>query len=178
MEVSVWKSSVFQFQTNLIVSIYSLIKLFFEIKLTDHLIVNSMHTIALREALNQKVPGKDLVDFIEQNDGIEQIRLDVTKPLSAKVRAGTRSRTRLLAQNWALWSLIRAFFVLTLIEQISRWFLLEPNLTFSNYDRIDKILGDGCPEFPRDKALFSNLSSYYSSLDRGVIFTALHNYLH
>jgi len=79
-----------------------LIKLFFEIKLTDHLIVNSMYTIALREAVNQKVPGKDLVDFIEQNDGIEQIRLDVTKPLSAKVRAGTRSRTRLLAQNWAL----------------------------------------------------------------------------
>lgn len=48
----------------------------------------SAYSIALREALNQKVPAKDLVDFIEQNGGVEQIRLGGTKPLSAKVRAG------------------------------------------------------------------------------------------
>ena len=52
------------------------------------------------------------------------------------------------------------------------------DLTVSNYDRIDKILGNDCPELPRDKALFSNLSSYYSSLDRDLIFPALHNHLH
>jgi len=48
----------------------------------------SAYSIALREALNQKVSVKDLVDFIEQNGGVEQIRLGGTKPLSAKVRAG------------------------------------------------------------------------------------------
>ena len=48
----------------------------------------SAYSIALREALNQKVSAKDLVDFIEQNGGVEQIRLGGTKPLSAKVRAG------------------------------------------------------------------------------------------
>ena len=48
----------------------------------------SAYSIALREALNQKVSTKDLVDFIEQNGGVEQIRLGGTKPLSAKVRAG------------------------------------------------------------------------------------------
>ena len=34
----------------------------------------SAYSIALREALNQKVSAKDLVDFIEQNGGVEQIR--------------------------------------------------------------------------------------------------------
>ena len=48
----------------------------------------SAYSIALREALNQKVSAKDLVDFILQNGGVEQIRLGGTKPLSAKVRAG------------------------------------------------------------------------------------------
>ena len=48
----------------------------------------SAYSIALREALNQEVSAKDLVDFIEQNGGVEQIRLGGTKPLSAKVRAG------------------------------------------------------------------------------------------
>jgi hypothetical protein len=48
----------------------------------------SAYSIALREALKQKVSAKDLVDFIEQNGGVEQIRLGSTKPLSAKVRAG------------------------------------------------------------------------------------------
>jgi len=48
----------------------------------------SAYSIALREALNQKVAPEDLVAFIEQNGGVEQIRLGGTKPLSAKVRAG------------------------------------------------------------------------------------------
>lgn len=48
----------------------------------------SAYSIALREALNQKVSAKDLVDFIEQNGGVEQIRLGGTKPLSATLRAG------------------------------------------------------------------------------------------
>ena len=52
------------------------------------------------------------------------------------------------------------------------------NLAISNYGRVDKILENDCTELPRDKALFSNLSSYYSSLDIHVIFPALHNHLH
>jgi hypothetical protein len=48
----------------------------------------SAYSIALREALRQEVAAKDLCTFIEQNGGVEQIRLGGTKPLSAKVRAG------------------------------------------------------------------------------------------
>ena len=48
----------------------------------------SAYSIALREALRQAVAAKDLAVFIEQNGGVEQIRLGGTKPLSAKVRAG------------------------------------------------------------------------------------------
>jgi hypothetical protein len=48
----------------------------------------SAYSIALREALRQDVAAKDLCAFIEQNGGVEQIRLGGTKPLSAKVRAG------------------------------------------------------------------------------------------
>ena len=48
----------------------------------------SAYSIALREALRQQVAAKDLAVFIEQNGGVEQIRLGGTKPLSAKVRAG------------------------------------------------------------------------------------------
>lgn len=48
----------------------------------------SAYSIALREALRQVVAAKDLCIFIEQNGGVEQIRLGGTKPLSAKVRAG------------------------------------------------------------------------------------------
>ena len=48
----------------------------------------SAYSIALREALRQGVAAKDLVTFIEQEGGVEQIRLGGTKPLSAKVRAG------------------------------------------------------------------------------------------
>lgn len=47
----------------------------------------SAYSIALREALRQKVDAKDLALFIEQNGGVEQIRLGGTKPLSAKIRA-------------------------------------------------------------------------------------------
>jgi hypothetical protein len=48
----------------------------------------SAYSIALREALRQDVAAKDLAIFIEQNGGVEQIRLGGTKPLSAKLRAG------------------------------------------------------------------------------------------
>jgi hypothetical protein len=48
----------------------------------------SSYSIALREALRQDVVAKDLAVFIEQNGGVEQIRLGGTKPLSAKLRAG------------------------------------------------------------------------------------------
>jgi hypothetical protein len=48
----------------------------------------SAYSLALREALRQQVAAKDLAVFIEQNGGVEQIRLGGTKPLSAKVRAG------------------------------------------------------------------------------------------
>lgn len=48
----------------------------------------SAYSIALREALRQDVAAKDLAVFIEQNGGVEQIRLGGTKPLSAKLRAG------------------------------------------------------------------------------------------
>ena len=48
----------------------------------------SAYSIALREALRQQVAAKDLAVFIEQNGGVEQIRLGGTKPLSALMRAG------------------------------------------------------------------------------------------
>ena len=47
----------------------------------------SAYSIALREALRQKVQAADLCAFIEQNGGVEQIRLGGSKPLSAKMRA-------------------------------------------------------------------------------------------
>jgi hypothetical protein len=48
----------------------------------------SAYSIALREALRQNITAKDLTTFIEQNGGVEQIRMGGTKPLSAKIRAG------------------------------------------------------------------------------------------
>ena len=48
----------------------------------------SAYSIALREALRQDVVAKELAVFIEQNGGVEQIRLGGTRPLSAKLRAG------------------------------------------------------------------------------------------
>jgi len=47
----------------------------------------SAYSIALREALRQGVTSKDLVLFIEENGGVEQIRLGGTKPLSVTKRA-------------------------------------------------------------------------------------------
>jgi hypothetical protein len=47
----------------------------------------SAYSIALREALRQEVSADDLIDFIEANGGVEQIRLGGTKPLSIKDRA-------------------------------------------------------------------------------------------
>ena len=47
----------------------------------------SAYSIALREALRQEVGVKDLIVFLEQNGGVEQIRMGGTKPLSATKRA-------------------------------------------------------------------------------------------
>lgn len=47
----------------------------------------SAYSIALREALRQENAPDDLVTFLEENGGVEQIRLGGTKPLSAKKRA-------------------------------------------------------------------------------------------
>jgi hypothetical protein len=47
----------------------------------------SAYSIALREALRQKVEVADLVVFIEINNGVEQIRLGFAKPLTATRRA-------------------------------------------------------------------------------------------
>lgn len=47
----------------------------------------SAYSIALREALRQKVTAADLTEFIEENGGVEQIRMGGTKPLSASIRA-------------------------------------------------------------------------------------------
>jgi len=47
----------------------------------------SAYSIALREALRQSVAAEDLVAFIEQEGGVEQIRMGGTKPLSVTKRA-------------------------------------------------------------------------------------------
>ncbi len=47
----------------------------------------SAYSIALREALRQDVAAEDLVEFLELNGGVEQIRLGGTKPLSVTKRA-------------------------------------------------------------------------------------------
>ena len=47
----------------------------------------SAYSIALREALRQEVGASDLIVFLEQNGGVEQIRMGGTKPLSASKRA-------------------------------------------------------------------------------------------
>ena len=47
----------------------------------------SAYSIALREALRQEVSTADLVAFIEENGGVEQIRMGGTKPLSVAKRA-------------------------------------------------------------------------------------------
>ena len=48
----------------------------------------SAYSIALREALRQEVGADDLVAFLQDNGGVEQIRMGGTKPLSATKRAG------------------------------------------------------------------------------------------
>jgi len=47
----------------------------------------SAYSIALREALRQEVASTDLIAFLEQNGGVEQIRMGGTKPLSLTKRA-------------------------------------------------------------------------------------------
>ena len=47
----------------------------------------SAYSIALREALRQTVAPADLVAFIEENGGVEQIRMGGSKPLSVTKRA-------------------------------------------------------------------------------------------
>lgn len=47
----------------------------------------SAYSIALREALRQEVDAEELVDFLQDNGGVEQIRMGGTKPLSNKKRA-------------------------------------------------------------------------------------------
>jgi hypothetical protein len=47
----------------------------------------SAYSIALREALRQAIAVTDLVAFIEENGGVEQIRMGGSKPLSVTKRA-------------------------------------------------------------------------------------------
>lgn len=47
----------------------------------------SAYSIALREALRQEVSASDLIVFLQDNGGVEQIRMGGTKPLSATKRA-------------------------------------------------------------------------------------------
>jgi hypothetical protein len=47
----------------------------------------SAYSIALREALRQEVEASDLVVFLQENGGVEQIRMGGTKPLSTTKRA-------------------------------------------------------------------------------------------
>ena len=47
----------------------------------------SAYSIALREALRQEVEAEDLVTFLQDNGGVEQIRMGGTKPLSNTKRA-------------------------------------------------------------------------------------------
>lgn len=47
----------------------------------------SAYSIALREALRQEIDADDLVAFLQDNGGVEQIRMGGTKPLSATKRA-------------------------------------------------------------------------------------------
>ena len=47
----------------------------------------SAYSLALREALRQEIDADDLIAFIEENNGVEQIRMGGTKPLSAIKRA-------------------------------------------------------------------------------------------
>ena len=50
-------------------------------------------------------------------------------------------------------------------------------LSTSHYRRIQKVLGQDCPEFTRDDALFSALSGHMQSLDHSAILKAMSNRL-
>lgn len=47
----------------------------------------SAYSIALREALRQDIDVNDLIEFLEDNGGVEQIRMGGTKPLSTTKKA-------------------------------------------------------------------------------------------
>lgn len=49
--------------------------------------------------------------------------------------------------------------------------------SIKHYRRMEKILGQDCPEFKRDDALFSALSKHVQSLDYNAIFAAMSNRL-
>ena len=53
----------------------------------------SAYSIALREALRQDIAEDDLVAFIEQEGGVEQIRMGGTKPLTVSKRAAAVEAT-------------------------------------------------------------------------------------
>lgn len=55
----------------------------------------SAYSIALREALRQQIEAINLIEFLQQNGGVEQIRMGGTKPLSTAKRAEL-ARTELI----------------------------------------------------------------------------------
>jgi hypothetical protein len=56
----------------------------------------SAYSIALREALRQQIEAINLIEFLQENGGVEQIRMGGTKPLSTTKRAEL-ARTELLS---------------------------------------------------------------------------------
>jgi len=53
----------------------------------------SAYSIALREALRQAIATEDLIGFIEQEGGVEQIRMGGTKPMTVSKRADVVKET-------------------------------------------------------------------------------------
>ena len=52
-------------------------------------------------------------------------------------------------------------------------FLRGLDLSKRHYSQTRKVLGEDCPEFTRDDALFDSLSGYFHSLDPDTIFKAM-----
>ena len=52
-------------------------------------------------------------------------------------------------------------------------FLRGLDLSKRHYSKTRKVLGEDCPEFTRDDALFDSLSGYFHSLDPDTIFKAM-----